>query len=67
MHDYEKDRNHPTKDIFNHEAEKYNGSLHVNWCKPGHDPSQNLIKIAKLLQYIRYDNPENLYLISCMD
>ena len=49
MHDYEKDRNHPTKDIFNHEAGKYNGSLHVNWCKPGHDPSQNLIKICQVV------------------
>ena len=49
MHDYEKDRNHPTKDIFNHEGEKNNEILHVNWCKPGHDPSQNLIKICQVV------------------
>ena len=23
---------------------EYNGSFHVKWCKPGFDPSQNLIK-----------------------
>ena len=33
------------------------GSFHVKWCKPGHDPSLNLIRFAKLLPYVRYDNP----------
>ena len=25
------------------------GSFHVKWCKSGHDPSQNLIKICKVV------------------
>ena len=25
------------------------GSLHAKWCKPGHDPSQNLIKICQVV------------------
>ena len=25
----------------------------------GHDPTKNLIRIRKLLECIRYDNPEN--------
>ena len=44
------------------------GSFHFKWSKPGHDQSQNLIKkLAKLLQYIRYNSPENFILISCAD
>ena len=38
----------------------------AKFLRLGHDPSQNLKKKAKLLQYIRYDNPENFSLISCM-
>ena len=36
------------------------GSFHVKWCKPGHDPSQNLITICKVVTILRYDNPEFL-------
>ena len=25
------------------------GSFHVKWCKPGHDPSQNLIRICQIV------------------
>ena len=25
------------------------GSFHVKWCKSGHDPSQNLIRICKVV------------------
>ena len=50
------------KELRDHSAP--NGA---KFLKFGHDPSQNLIKFAKMLQYIRYDNPENFSLISCMD
>ena len=50
------------KELRDHSAP--NGA---KFLKFGHEPSQNLIKFAKLLQYIRYDNPENISLISCTD
>ena len=33
----------------------------------GHDPSHNLIRIFESFYNIKYDNPENLSLISCTD
>ena len=34
---------------------------------PGHDPSQNMIKICQDVAIYKYDNPENSSLISCID
>ena len=43
------------------------GLFHVKWCKPGHDPSQDLIKICQAVTLYKIDNPENFSLISCTD
>ena len=44
------------------------GPFHVMWCKPGHDPSQNLIKICLVITICKLDNPDNFRLIIyCMD
>ena len=38
-----------SKSLFRHLLILEIGSFHVKWCKPGHDPSQNLIKFFAFL------------------